>query len=171
MYVGEISTDRQRVHGIVTVDGQPFRVNLHRDIDQFWRLRMEPFVRGPEADKVRHRFRAILDQDGWNSLLESKRIVEATVRRTGASWSGWEAEGNDAGGGRQVGALSQAKPASEPYITMIEGAGISAGAAIALMAGTMMKEGSLRSFLMGVGGSVAGSSVFSIIRRKASETP
>lgn len=167
MYIGATdSGDRRLVHAVVTVDGHPFRANLRRDIDQFWRLRMEPFVPGPEADGARNRFRAILDQDGWNSLLESKRIVEATIRRTGASWSGWEAEGNGPEGGRQVGSLGQEKSAPRPLVTWIEASGLAVGAAIALSAGIMMKPGAVRAFLVGAGGSVTGAAIYSILSRK-----
>jgi len=172
MYIGEERPENRRlVHAIVTVDGQPFRANLHSDIDQFWRLRMDPFVRGPEADKARHRFRAVLDQDGWDTLLDSKRRIEAAIRKTGSSWSGWEAEGNDAGGGRQVGALEQDKPHSKHLITLVEGAGISVGAGIALSAWLILKDGPIRSFVVGLGGSVAGSAIYALIHRRASETP
>lgn len=163
MYISAIE-GRGLLNALLTIDGQPFKINLYRDIDKFWRLRMNPYVPGAAADRARDRFRKILDQDGWNDIKESKRLVEAAIRRSGAEWSGWEAEGNDEGGGRQVGGLGEAS--SQPFITVIEGGGISVGSAIALLAGVMMKEGAVRAFLIGVGGSVAGAAIYSVIQRK-----
>ncbi len=167
MYISAID-GRVPLNALLTVDGQPFKVNLYRDIDKFWRLRMEPYVPGAAADRARGRFRKILDQDGWNDVRESKRLVEAAIRRSGSDWSGWEVDGNDEGGGRQVGGLGQEKPAPQPFITVIEGAGISVGSAISLLSGVMLKEGAVRAFLIGVGGSVAGAAIYSVIQRKNS---
>ncbi len=73
-------------------------------------------------------------------------------------------------GQRQVGYLSQETPKDqkkEPLVTLVEGAGLITGTVLALGAGFILKPGAVKTFLVGVGGSVAGSSVFSVIKRRA----
>jgi len=66
--------------------------------------------------------------------------------------------------------LSQAEVGAIPLATIEEILGLVGGTTLAITSAIFLKEGALKSFLIGAGGSMAGSAVFAAIKRKTSRT-